>query len=402
MDKMKFVASYSGGKDSTLAIHKMIEQGHELVALITTINPDLNRSWLHGIQEDCLQKLANSMGAKLLLCVSNSEQYNKNFDSCLEQAKALGATACVFGDIDLQDRKDWGVARCEANNLLPIYPLWHQDRREITDLFIDLGYKAVIKYVNPEFLDDSFLGKTLSHDLIDKIVATGADACGENGEYHTMVYRGPILKRAFNVNIPMEVYIGAYSHCSDIKLVEEKTMYRSPYESYSFLSEDKSRSVACDFEILSDEIVSKIGHLASKVSNKDILEQLHFVAELTYHLNPTLRTFLSATEEEFNQLKGYYEKMLALTKDRCDMFVLPFGCECATLSHIIRNNYKSLSRLVYDQERLRGEVNPRLHDFLGLLSNYFFYLSLRFNMLEGIDEIPFTTRNYKIKKRSDA
>ncbi len=173
-------------------------------------------------------------------------------------------------------------------------------------------------------------------------------------------------------------------------------MYRSEYEAYPFLAEDKNKSVACDFEIMSDEVVSKIGYLASMIKESSLNDELKFVAETLYHLNPTLRTFLSVTEEEFCRIKDSAARLKEQTKGRCEMFVLPYGSTPATFSHIIRNNFKALSRLVYEHERLGHTVPPLLHDLLGIMSNYFFYLSLFLNMEEGIDEIPYTSRNYKL------
>ncbi len=175
-------------------------------------------------------------------------------------------------------------------------------------------------------------------------------------------------------------------------------MYRSEYEAYPFLSEDKTKSVACDFEIMSDEVVSKIGYLASMIEEKNLNDELRFIAETLYHLNPTLRTFLSVSEDEFCRIKEAAKKLKEQTKGRCEMFVLPYGSGPATFSHIIRNNFKALSRLAYDQERLGNPVPSLLHDILGIMSNYFFYLSLFLNMQEGIEEIPYISRNYKITK----
>ena len=173
-------------------------------------------------------------------------------------------------------------------------------------------------------------------------------------------------------------------------------MYKSNYEAYSFLRDDPQKNLACDFEILSDEVASKIGNLIANIEEKDLCDELRFVCELTYHLNPTLRTFLSVSDEEFDVLLEKYINIKEKTKSRCKMFVLPVGSKTATLSHIIRNNYKALSRIAYNQERLGRQVPDKLHDFLGLLSNYFFYLSLYLNMQDGIEEIEFKSRNYKL------
>ncbi len=177
-------------------------------------------------------------------------------------------------------------------------------------------------------------------------------------------------------------------------------MYRSKYEAYSFLTEDPSKTIACDFEIMTDEVVSKIGHLAAYIDDEKLNDELKFIAEIVYHLNPTLRTFMSVSLEEFDKVLASYERLKTETKGRCEMFVLPFGSKRATLAHVIRNNFKGLSRLAYAQERMGNTVPELLHDFMGLLSNYFFYLSLYLNMKDGFEEIPFESRNYKLPKKS--
>ncbi len=173
-------------------------------------------------------------------------------------------------------------------------------------------------------------------------------------------------------------------------------MYKSKYEAYSFLAEDPKTTLACDFEIMSDEIASKIGYLISLISDEALNKELRFITETVYHLNPTLRTFLSMGQDEFDTIFKAYERLKTATKGRCEMFVVPLGCQSASYAHIIRNNFKGLSRLAYAQQRLGHEVPNLLHDFLGLLSNYFFYLSLYLNMQAGVDEVAFKSKNYKL------
>ncbi len=214
---MKFVMSYSCGKDSTLCLHKMLEQGHELVAILTTLNKDVKRSWFHGVNSDMLKQISKSFGTKLIFCPCEPSTYNEDFEKGLLQAKEMGAEVCCFGDIDIVDHFEWGKSRCENAGVGYLYPLWQEDRRKITNEVIDLGYKACIKCVNPKKLDNSFLGKDLTHELVDEIVACGSDACGEYGEYHTLVYDGPIFKQKINIEFG-KTLSGQYANYIDIKL----------------------------------------------------------------------------------------------------------------------------------------------------------------------------------------
>ena len=106
----------------------------------------------------------------------------------------MGAEACVFGDIDIEGHRQWNISQCEEAGLDCILPLWKQDRESLVRETIEAGFKAMIKIVQCDLLDESFLGKDLTIPLIEEIKAAGADVCGENGEYHTFVYNGPIFK----------------------------------------------------------------------------------------------------------------------------------------------------------------------------------------------------------------
>ena len=198
---MNFVMSYSGGKDGALAFYKMVADGHVPVALITTINIEQKRSWFHGIQRELLEAVSDSIGIPLIACECISTEYENAFEKGLVKAIGMGAEACVFGDIDIEKHKLWNEKRCENAGLECVLPLWKQNREALVNEVIGVGFKALVKIVQSDKLDDSFLGKDLTTSLLKKIKSTGSDVCGENGEYHTFVYDGPV----FNEAIPLKV-----------------------------------------------------------------------------------------------------------------------------------------------------------------------------------------------------
>jgi len=200
--KLKFAISYSGGKESALAAHKAISDGHELVLLITTYNDDYDHSHFHNLAEELLRRVAESLGVPLILVKTDTAGYADNFEAALLQAKEMGAEACVFGDIDFEDNRKWCSEKCEQAGLVPLFPLWRQGRRETVYELIDSGFVATIATINNECLSNDFLGQRLTKELAERIAATGADICGENGEYHTFVSDGPIFKTpvAFTLN----------------------------------------------------------------------------------------------------------------------------------------------------------------------------------------------------------
>ena len=190
---MNFVVSYSGGKDSVLALHKMLESGHTPVGLLVMVNRELQRSWFHGVDLELLQKISDSLEIPLILCESAGEDYHTMLETGLKKAKEQGAEACVFGDIDIEGHLAWCKERCEAVGLKCIHPLWHRDREKNTNEIISLGYQCLIKCVRNQDLPQEYLGKALSSELVAEMKQRGIDVCGENGEYHTVVVDGPIF-----------------------------------------------------------------------------------------------------------------------------------------------------------------------------------------------------------------
>ena len=190
---MNFAISYSCGKDSALALYRMIKAGHRPVAMITTVNAKEDRSWFHGVSLDVIEEISKSLGIPLIACRCEPKKYLEAIEKGLAEAKSMGAQACVFGDIDIEDHKSWNEQLCLNAGLECILPLWGEDREALIAESLAAGFKSMIKIVQKAFLDGSFLGKTLTAELVEKIKSTGADACGENGEYHTIVYDGPIF-----------------------------------------------------------------------------------------------------------------------------------------------------------------------------------------------------------------
>ena len=168
-------------------------------------------------------------------------------------------------------------------------------------------------------------------------------------------------------------------------------LYHSPYEAYPFLS-DGIDDLRCDFELLTDEMTSMTGLLRAQVEDEDLRSELLWVGELIYHINPTLRTRMTVTEEEAARLAAVVERLRA----ECPVcgFVLPQGCQAACTAHILRVKGKCLVRMLYRHIRQGHDVPNLLVDVCDLLSGYFFLLALKLNALSETSEIPFVSRNY--------
>lgn len=192
---MKFAVSFSGGKDSALAMHRLVQRGWQPVCLITMVNAALNRSWFHGADAATLAAFSNALKLPLVSRSANGAEYHTYFEDALCEAKMLGAEAVCFGDIDIEANRAWSEARCRATGLKPVFPLWQCGREAIVREAISQGFKCLIKTVNTCQLPASLTGRFLDQETLGVIRERGADACGENGEYHTLTIDGPIFKK---------------------------------------------------------------------------------------------------------------------------------------------------------------------------------------------------------------
>ena len=212
-----FFASWSGGKDSCLALHRARAAGAVPAFLLTIIGEDGCRSKSHGLRREVLEAQAAAIATPLILRCASWDGYEQVFIAALKEIRAGGCGAGVFGDIDFPPHLEWENKVCALAGMRAYLPLWECAREELLEEFIALGYKAVIVTVNEKNLDRSFLGRTIDRPLLSQFRRLGIDPCGENGEYHTLVVDGPIFSN------PLPVETGAVSeqagYCSlDVRL----------------------------------------------------------------------------------------------------------------------------------------------------------------------------------------
>lgn len=216
---MEFVLSYSCGKDSTLALARMVAAGHWPVGLLVMRNAKAKRSWFHGVDDALLHALSASLNLPLISCSCEGEAYHTAMEEGLQRAKRLGATACVFGDIFIAENAAWCRERCERVGLIPLFPLWGEGRKALVEEVLSLGYTAYIKCIQNDRLPKSLLGQRLSKETVAAIEAAGADVCGENGEYHTLVTAGPLFSKEVPLTFGERLDFGKVS-VVDIRLQE--------------------------------------------------------------------------------------------------------------------------------------------------------------------------------------
>lgn len=192
--KEKFVLSYSGGKDAILACYRAVQSGGRPMGAVTMFDRENACSWFHRLPETLLKQAAQSLGFPIRMIDTTSEHYTAGFENALKSFVSQGAESVVFGDVDIQEHYDWCAARCRNVGIQSVFPLWNNDRRNVVREMIDAGFQAMITTIDATKISERFLGKTLTHEIITQIADEGIDPCGENGEYHTFVYNGPLFR----------------------------------------------------------------------------------------------------------------------------------------------------------------------------------------------------------------
>jgi len=186
--------SWSGGKDSMLALHRALAAGTRVEALLAMFDESGARSRSHAIPPDLMQAQADALGLRLVTRNAGWTDYEAVFIDQLERFADEGFELGLFGDIDLQPHRDWEERVCAAAGLRAELPLWHEPRRVLVDELLALGYRARVVCIDASRLDASFCGREFDADFIARL-PEGVDACGENGEFHTFVFDGPRFAR---------------------------------------------------------------------------------------------------------------------------------------------------------------------------------------------------------------
>lgn len=195
----KFVASYSGGKDSTLALYKAMKQG-AVLGIIVMMEEDGEKSRAHSLFTDVLKAQAKAMRVPLFTGATDWEKYEEIFVDILKEAKELGAEVLVTGDIDMPEHGCWYEKVASKAGLEVSMPLWKMDHKEVIKEFISLGFiTRVITIDKTQGMKKEDLGRILTLEYIKELEDRGIDPCGEAGEFHTVVTAGPLFKEEINI-----------------------------------------------------------------------------------------------------------------------------------------------------------------------------------------------------------
>jgi uncharacterized protein (TIGR00290 family) len=208
--KEKVIFCWSGGKDSALALNRILrDERYEVTTLLTTCNEHFQRVSMHGVRLELLEEQARAIGLPLEKVFvserSSNEEYQEKMSACLLAHKERGVTGCVFGDIFLEDLRRWREENLAVVGMHGIFPLWKIDSTELIREFIALDFGSVVCCVNDGYLDESAVGQRIDAEFVNSL-AEGVDPCGENGEFHSFAFAGPIFKRPVRFMVGEKVY----------------------------------------------------------------------------------------------------------------------------------------------------------------------------------------------------
>lgn len=217
--KQKALFNWSGGKDSSLCLyHALKDERFDIQYLLTTVNGKNKRVSMHGVSENLLDEQAKSIGLPIrkiyLPEYPGMEEYDTIISTELEMAKDQGIEISIFGDIFLEDLRTYREKQLAKKRFKAEFPLWKRDTKEIAKEFIDLGFKTIIVSVDSRYLDKSFAGRIFDESFLTDLPAN-VDPCGENGEFHSFVFDGPIFKNLIQFEKGEIVYKEYKSHSKE-------------------------------------------------------------------------------------------------------------------------------------------------------------------------------------------
>jgi uncharacterized protein (TIGR00290 family) len=205
------VASWSGGKESCLSCYLAIKAGFKVSHLLNIISEE-RRCMAHGIRSDILVAQSKAVGIPIIQKAATWDTYENVFKTAIRELKKLGVNAAVFGDIYLQEHKDWVEKICKELQIKPIEPLWGYKPEQIINNVIREGFEAIVVKVKADLLNEEWVGRVVNENFVNDLgkLKGKVDFCGELGEYHTLVTNGPLFKKRLKILESRKVFKNGY------------------------------------------------------------------------------------------------------------------------------------------------------------------------------------------------
>ena len=204
---MQVVASWSGGKDSCLAYYKAVKNGFKVSHLLNFITEDGTKSRAHGINSELIRRQAEAIGIPVVQVKSTWQTYEQKFKEAINSLKQKGIKGTIFGDIDVQEHKEWTDRVSNELDVKAIQPLWGYKQKELLNEFINEGFEAIVVSLKSDLLDKEWLGRKVDKNFLKDldelngniVSIDNINLCGEKGEYHTFVTDGPVFKKKIEI-----------------------------------------------------------------------------------------------------------------------------------------------------------------------------------------------------------
>ncbi len=215
--KENILLSWSGGKDSSMTLYELQKTDrHQIASLLTTITEGYDRISMHGVRRTLLERQAESLGLPLHKVYISPGCVNQEYESKMEAALAAheknGTQQVAFGDIFLEDLRKYREQNLAKKGWKGLFPIWGRDTTELVRTFLQLGFKAIVVCVDSKVLEPSFAGRLLDADFLQQLPA-GIDPCGENGEFHSFVFGGPIFREEIEFSVGEAVLRDSFYFC---------------------------------------------------------------------------------------------------------------------------------------------------------------------------------------------
>ena len=199
----KVLVAWSGGKDSAIALHEIRKsKNYEIAALLTTVTEGYDRISMHGVRRVLLEQQAQALGLPLEKVFISKKSSNKEYESkmgtALEKYSALGVSSVVFGDIFLEDLRKYRESNLAKIDMKGLFPIWKRNTNKLAKEFIADGFKAIVVCVDSKVLDGKFAGRMFDETFLEELPEK-IDPCGENGEFHSFVFDGPVFRKPVGI-----------------------------------------------------------------------------------------------------------------------------------------------------------------------------------------------------------
>jgi diphthine-ammonia ligase len=196
---MSYIASWSGGKDSCFALYKAKCAGYHVSHLVNFISKRYQRVSFHGTEAKLIQMQSEALGIPVVQKETTPDAYEKEFKEAVRQLIPGGVEGMVFGDIYLEEHKQWVERVCSDLEIEAVEPLWGKTTESVLKEFIDAGFEAVIISTQSKLFDKKWLGKRVDKEFLQHLKKNSIEICGENGEYHTVVVDGPGFNKRIKI-----------------------------------------------------------------------------------------------------------------------------------------------------------------------------------------------------------